>query len=285
VGGGAGTGLRERALPKEVGLIAREIWDLPCEVIEERFVLRPGEGVLSLFAGLIRGPNGGKGVYFTELYTNRDSLSMTTEAPLDVLEACGVPLYDVMAQREQHPYIARLLEGAVLREYQAHMLPRDGIDDPRQLYGSGVLLAGDAGKFMTSGGAGSWPAMASGVAAARTVKRACEKGDFSRQSLAAYLEFLDEEGLLEVQRQARRTWDYRREYRDILDEYPERFFHIAKRYFSDWETEQKTYERSFWGDIYHELVKPVAPRYVRWPMNLAVWINTRRWQRRQRQGQ
>ena len=36
---------------------------------------------------------------------------------------------------------------------------------------------------------------------------------------------------------------------------------------------------SLWGDIYHSLVKPVAPWYVRWPLGLAAWVDTRRWLR------
>ena len=278
-------GLRAAPTPVEVGLIVREVLDLPAGTIEERFVLEPGHGALSLFVGLVNGSNG-KGIYFSELYTNQDALSLTTEVPLDVLAACGVPTYDVLAQRERHPYIARLIRGATLREYQAHLIPRDGIGNPDHLYGNGVLLAGDAGKFMTKGGGGSWPAMASGVAAARTVRAALEKGDFSKRTLALYRDLLDEEGMIEVQREAREAWDYRRERRGILDLYPERLFHIARRYFGGWDTDEEgeSHTHSLWGEVYHSLVKPLAPWYARWLLGLATWIDTLRWRRRQTHG-
>ncbi|MBL7062767.1 MAG: FAD-dependent oxidoreductase [Anaerolineae bacterium] len=275
------SGLRTQPSPTEVSLIIREILDLPAERIEERFVLQPGEGVLSLFIGLVSGPTGDKSMYYTELYTNRDSLSLTAEVPLDVLQACGVPTYDVMAAREHHPYIARLTQGATLREYQAHLIPTGGVADLGRLYGDGVLLTGDAGKFVTKDGVGSWPAMASGVAAARAVKYACEKGDFSRAALAVYRDLLEEEGLVDTQREARQAWDYHKQQREILAQYPDRLFHIARRYFGDWETEQEEHPYSLWGEVYHYLLKPLAPWYVRWPLGLAAWVNTRGWRRQQ----
>jgi len=35
--------------------------------------------------------------------------------------------------------------------------------------------------------------------------------------------------------------------------------------------------------LYYKLVKPLAPWYVRWPLGLAAWLNTRRWRKRQAQ--
>ena len=276
---GEESGLGAPPSPDEVSLIVREILDLPAEQVEERFTLRPGEGVLSLFTGTISGPNGYKGTYYTEMYTNLDSLSLTTEVPLNVLQACGVPNYDVLAARERHPHIARLIQGATLREYQAQLIPWGGVADVGCLYGDGVLLAGDAGKFTTTEGVGSWPAMASGAAAARAVKHACEKGDFSRATLAAYRDLLDEEGLIKTQRQAREEWEERKRQREIVAQRPEHLIRIARRYFEDRmpkETEEE-YPYSLWGEAYHSLVKPLAPWYVRWPLGLVAWIDTIRW--------
>jgi flavin-dependent dehydrogenase len=216
------------------------------------------------------------------MYTNLDSLSLTTEVPLDVLQACGVPNYDVLAARERHPYIARLIQGAALREYQAHLIPWGGVADLDCLYGDGVLLAGDAGKFMTTEGVGSWPAMASGAAAARAVKYACEKGDFSRTALAVYRGFLDEEGMVETQREAREEWEERKRQREIVAQRPDHLLRIARRYFEDWmpEETEKEYPYSLWGEAYHSLVKPLAPWCVRWPLESVVWIDTLRWRRK-----
>jgi electron transfer flavoprotein-quinone oxidoreductase len=271
------SGLRYPPQTAEVSLIVRQVLDLPAEQIEERFALRPGEGVILQFGGLVSGPSGRKHTYYTELYTNRDSLSLTAEVWLEDLQACRVPAYDVLAMRESHPYIARLIQGAKLREYQAHLIPWGGVDDLSCLYGNGVLLVGDAGKFTTKDGVGSWTAMASGAAAARAVKHACEKGDFSKTTLAVYRDFLDEEGLSETQREARQAWKRESWQWRLLTQYPDRLFGIARRYFDDWLAEEAEHSYSPWGEFYHSLIKPVAPWYVRWPLGLATWIDTLRW--------
>jgi flavin-dependent dehydrogenase len=191
-----------------------------------------------------------------------------------------VPSYEVLAARENHPHIARITEGATLREYQAHLIPWGGVQDLGCLYGDGLLLAGDAGKFTTKEGVGSWPAMASGAAAARAVKHACEKGDWSRTTMSVYLELLNEEGLLETQRRAREDWDYLDKRRDVLDQRPDQLVHLARRYFNEWRVPHLPQDRhpySLWGEIYHSLIKPLTPWYVRWPLGLAAWIDTLRW--------
>jgi electron transfer flavoprotein-quinone oxidoreductase len=271
------SGLRARVRPAEVSLIAREVLDLPASVIEERFALRPGEGILNLFIGPVSGADGRQGVYYTELYTNQDSLSLTSEVRLDTLQDCGVSVYEVLAAREHHPYIASLVEGSTLREYEAHLIPWGGVDDLRQLYGDGVLLAGDAGKFTTEDGVGSWPAMASGRAAARMVKHACERGDFSRDALSAYVAYLDEEGLVRTQREARKEWSTETKRRRILDRRPQQIVALARRYFRRWLVEEDDHPYSLWGQAYHTLIKPLVPWYVRWPFGLAFWVDTLHW--------
>jgi electron transfer flavoprotein-quinone oxidoreductase len=273
------SGLRTQLRPAEVSLIAREVLDLPPSVIEERFALRPGEGIINLFIGSVSCADGRPGVYYTELYTNQDSLSLTSEARLNTLRDCGAPAYEIMAARERHPYIARLIEGSTLREYQAHLIPWGGVDDLGQLYGDGVLLAGDAGKFTTEDGVGSWPAMASGKAAASTVKHACERGDFSREGLSAYIGYLDEEGLLDMQRQARREWRSEAKHRRILDRRPEQIVALARRYFQRELAQEDKHPCSLWGQAYRTLIQPWVPWYIRWPLELAVRVDTLRWRR------
>ena len=276
-------GLRDPLAPEEVSLIIREILDLPSEQIEERFTLRPGEGALSAFIGPVTGPDGTRGEYYTELYTNHDSLSMTTEARLYVLRECGVPTYDILAARERHPYIARLIQGTTLREYQAHLIPWGGVSDLSTLYGDGVLLAGDAGKFNTSEGVGSWPSMASGLAAARTAKHALQVGDASRQTLAVYLDYLEEAGLGRVQRESRFAWDEELGRSDIVPELTDRLFGLARRRLEDYGVEEREYPHSLMGEAYYGLLKPVAPWYLRWPLNLIAWADTLAWRRHQAQ--
>jgi electron transfer flavoprotein-quinone oxidoreductase len=274
------SGLRARPEPAEVALIVRQVLDLPAPVIEERFVLRPGEGLINLFIGSVSGRDGREGVYYTELYTNRDSVSLTSEVRLDALQDCGVPAYEALAVRERHPYIAALIEGSSLREYQAHLIPYGGVADLGNLYGDGVLLTGDAGKFTTEDGVGSWPAMSSGRAAARTVKHALGQGDCSRRTLSAYVGYLGKEGLVETQRAARREWTTHAKRRRILDRRPEEVVALARRYFGRWHVEESDFPCSLWGQAYHSLIRPLVPWYVRWPLGLAAWIDTLWWRRR-----
>ncbi|MGD2177433.1 MAG: hypothetical protein PVG71_06370, partial [Anaerolineae bacterium] len=276
------SGLRAGLTPAEVSLIAREVLDLPAPVIEERFALRPGEGILNLFIGLVSGGGGQQGVYYTELYTNQNSLSLTSEVRLDTLQDCGVPGYEAMAARERHPYVARLVAGSTLREYEAHLIPWGGVGDLRNLYADGVLLTGDAGKFTTQDGVGSWPAMASGRAAARTVRLACERGDFSRDALSAYVGYLDEEGLVDTQREARQEWSTNAKRRRILDRHPEQIVALARRYFQRWRAGEDENPYSLCGQAYHTVIKPLVPWYVRGPLDLAAWIETLRWRRQLR---
>ena len=123
--------------------------------------------------------------------------------------------------------------------------------------------------------------MASGAAAAHAVKHACEKGDFSEATLAVYRDFLDEEGLIETQREARQAWEREGWYDEIRHQYPDRLLHVARRYFNRWLMEEAEHPYSPWGDLYHSLIKPVAPWYVRWPLGLATWVDTLRWRRQQ----
>jgi flavin-dependent dehydrogenase len=168
-----------------------------------------------------------------------------------------------------------------LREYEAHLIPWGGVGDLSRLYGAGVLLVGDAGKFTTQQGVGSWPAMASGKAAARAVKHACQRGDFARDTLSAYVGLLDEEGLLATQREAREEWSTRPKRRRVLDRRPEQVVALARRYFQTWRVQQDEQPYSLWGQAYHNLIKSLVPWYLRWPLGLAVWIDTLLWRRQQ----
>jgi electron transfer flavoprotein-quinone oxidoreductase len=274
-------GLMPKLQPAELGLIARQILDLPGEVIEERLILRPGEGALSMFIGQVQGPSGRTGVYYGEIYTNRDSLSMTLDAQLDELVRVGLPVYEALELWERHPHIARLIQGATLREYQAHLIPWGGPPDLACLYGDGVLLAGDAGKVNARLGVGSWPAMASGAAAARTVLYALEKGDFSAVALSSYRDFLAEEGLVELLAEARRGWLEGRDLTFDMAANPDATRRIATRYAEDVGDPASLHDLPLWVDFYQGLVRPSTPPDARSLLDEAASLATRRWRRLQ----
>ena len=274
-------GLMPKLQPDEVGLIARQILDLPPQVIEERLLLQPGEGALSMFTGRVEGPGGRSSVYHGEIYTNHDSLSMTLDAPLDELVRAGVPVYDALDQWARHPYIARLIQGATLREYQAHLIPWGGPPDLDCLYGDGVLLAGDAGKINTLEGVGSWPAMASGVAAARTVRYALDHGDVSAATLSAYRELLAGAGLVEYLAEARRGWRAGRDLVHAMAANPAATRRLATRYGEDVGDPASLYDRPLWVEAYQELARASAARDVRSLLDEAAAHATEQWRRLQ----
>jgi electron transfer flavoprotein-quinone oxidoreductase len=278
------TGLRGQASPSEVWLITREVLDLSAECIEDRFLLQPGEGVTIDFYGDALDLIGREGTYVGFLYTNQDSLSLGVALPLSLFERWQVPGYDLMAALQLHPYIARLIEGATLREYEAHLIPIGGLRDLESVYGDGVLLAGDAGRFNSWDGVGSWPAMASGRAAALAVKQACEKGDSSRATLAVYRDLLEEEGVADVPLESYGVHSYFEQHPEIMAGYPRQAVHLARRVLGEWGTGQEEHEYSPWGEVYHSMVKSLTPWYLRWLLGLVAWVDTVRWRRRQSRG-
>jgi len=83
----------------------------------------------------------------------------------------------------------RLLEGAKIVEYSAHVIPEAGYDGIGKLCGNGILLAGDAAGLALNMGVtvrGMEFAIASGIAAAETIVEARASGNFSEKGLSRY---------------------------------------------------------------------------------------------------
>jgi electron transfer flavoprotein-quinone oxidoreductase len=89
--------------------------------------------------------------------------------------------------------VAKVIEGGRLVEYSAHLIPIAGINMMPKLYSDGFLVAGDAAAFVVGTGLvleGANFAVASAIAAAETVIKAKEKGDYSADFLSYYHELL-----------------------------------------------------------------------------------------------
>jgi len=189
-------GLREEFSSEKLSVAAKELLVLPAKTIEERFGLKRNEGMASLFIGSFTEGVPGGGF----LYTNKTSLSLGIVARLKVLEEKKISIAELLESFKKHPYIKELIKDAVLREYSGHMLPEAGLGMVPKLYGDGILLAGDAAALLNSTGItveGMNFAVASGFAAAETVKKARDRGDYSRKSLAHYQTLLDESFVLQ----------------------------------------------------------------------------------------
>ena len=149
-------------------------------------------------------------MYFSAtLYTNTDSVSLAVFARLDELKRKKIKLHEQFEMLKQHPYIDNLSKGATLREYEAHLLPDGGRVKPKNLYGNGVLLCGEAGGITdTITGMGIPTCMLSGMMAAETIEDAVKKKDFSKRTLKNYLKYLDSTALIDMVHESRKASDY-----------------------------------------------------------------------------
>ncbi|TAK36407.1 MAG: FAD-dependent oxidoreductase [Chloroflexota bacterium] len=197
-------GLRRELDPSHVNLGIKEVIQLPQRTIEERFNLAGNEGVANEFVGGLEGNvHGGAFVY-----TNKDSLSVGIVAQLPSLKQEKSRIYDLLEGFKSHPMIQGLVKDGVIKEYSAHLVPEAGLHMMPQLYTDGMLVVGDAAGFVLATGLyleGVNYAMASGMAAARTVQEAVARRDFGKASLARYTALLEENGVLTDLRQFKRA--------------------------------------------------------------------------------
>jgi len=224
-------GLRGEISPRDVKQGVKEVIQLPRETIEQRFNLSGDEGIAWEFIGsCTRGLPGG-----AFIYTNKESLSVGIVVQLSALAEKEIKANDLLDEFKEHPAVVNFLDGGRLVEYSAHLIPASGIDMMPVLYTDGFLIAGDAAAFVVGTGLileGANFAVASGVAAAETVRRAKERGDFSAKSLSCYQELLEQSFVLKdlkTFRKAPRFLDNPR----IYSSYPELACDLAERIFTN----------------------------------------------------
>jgi len=223
-------GLRGEFKPQDVKQGVKEVTALPRDTIEQRFNLSGDEGIAwELIGSCTRGlPGGGF------IYANKDSLSVGIVVQLNALAEKQVKANDLLEDFKRHPAVASLLDGGKLVEYSAHLIPVSGINMMPRLYTDGFLAAGDAAAFVVGTGLileGANFAVASGVAAAETVMRAKQKGDFSARSLAYYQELLEQNFVLKDLKTFSKAPRFLENPR-IYTTYPELACNLAERLFT-----------------------------------------------------
>lgn len=188
-------GLRKDFRSSDFSVAAKEVLSLPPQVIEERFDLAGNEGLAHLFLGTCtQGLEGG-----AFLYTNKSSLSIGVVGKLSALQERKISIADLVDGFKSIPCIQSAVKDATLKEYSGHLIPEGGIRATPQLYGNGVLVAGDAAGFVCATGLtlqGMDFAISSGFMAAEAVKLAKQRGDFSKRGLACYRELLEKNSVL-----------------------------------------------------------------------------------------
>ncbi|MCD6568182.1 MAG: FAD-dependent oxidoreductase [Dehalococcoidia bacterium] len=222
-------GLQTELSPEDMKQGVKEVIELPREVIEQRFNLSGREGMAWEFAGSCTQGLPGGGF----IYTNQDSISIGIVAQLNALVKRKIQANDLLEGFKSHPEVARLIEGGKLVEYSGHLIPVSGINMMPELYRDGFLVAGDAAALVLGTGLileGANFAVASGIAAAETVIKAKEKGDFSRESLSTYQKLLEESYVLKDLKTFKKAPHFL-ENPHIYNLYPELACDLARRIF------------------------------------------------------
>jgi electron transfer flavoprotein-quinone oxidoreductase len=172
----------------------KALFRLPEKEINERFGLIRRQGATHEFLGCTEGIRGGGFIY-----TQIETLSIGLVFHLDSLREKGIAPYDLFTRFLGREQLRKLVKGARMIEYSAHVLPEGGYEGVPQLYTNGLLLAGDAAGLCYTNGfnqEGMNLAITSGYLAAETVIDAHEKGDFAARQLGKYEERLRESFVL-----------------------------------------------------------------------------------------
>ncbi|MGZ6220866.1 MAG: FAD-dependent oxidoreductase [Syntrophales bacterium] len=199
-------GLRSPAGPGNFALGIKEVITLDSRVINERFNLEGNEGAARLFVGEVtRGKFGGG-----FLYTNKDSVSLGIVVGIEDAAADGLSseVPTLMDAFKKRPEIAPLISEGSTVEYSAHIIPEGGYKAISNLYGNGILVAGDAAGLALNIGftvRGMEFALASGYFAAQTVMKAKEAGNYDASTLSMYKRLLEDSFVLKDLRNFRET--------------------------------------------------------------------------------
>ncbi len=199
-------GLRLPVSPGDFALGIKEVIALDSGVINERFNLEGDEGAAHLFVGEVTQGKFGGGF----LYTNRESVSLGIVVGISDAAAVTLPVEvpALMGAFKRRPEIAPLIKGGATVEYSAHVIPEGGFKALGNLYGNGILVAGDAAGLALNIGfsvRGMEFALASGHFAAQTVMKAKEAGNYDALTLSMYKRLLEDSFVLKDLRSFQET--------------------------------------------------------------------------------
>ncbi len=254
-------GLLTSPEPHELALGIKALFRLREEEINERFGLVRDQGCSQEFIGCTEGIRGGGFIY-----TQAQTLSTGLVLHLDSLKKFGVVPYDLFEKFLACDPVRKLLKGARLMEYSAHLIPEGGYRAVPKLYSNGVLLGGDAAGLCYTNGLnleGMNLAMASGFHAAETVLDAFQKNDFSAKQLGQYQSRLEDSFVLRDMKTYERSMDFMRNDR-LFSVYPKLVSAVMERIFQADGKPRKSIGRIGWeaakdtlplGDLLIDLLK------------------------------
>ncbi|MET1101450.1 MAG: FAD-dependent oxidoreductase [Pyrodictiaceae archaeon] len=177
-------GLVEKAKPDQVALGVKEVIKIGEDKLEERFGLRPGEGMAWLMVGEVVDylPGG------AFIYTNKDSISLGIVVHLGhAMGEAKQPIYTLVEKLRLHPLLRHLWADGDIMEYSAHITIEAGYKYmPHKLATNGLVVVGDAAGLLLDTGLtfrGVDYAVYSGALAAEAIVKARDEGRFDEQTL------------------------------------------------------------------------------------------------------
>jgi electron transfer flavoprotein-quinone oxidoreductase len=236
-------GLAKSPEPHTLALGVKALFRLKEEEINERFGLVRDQGCSQEFIGCTKGVRGGGFIY-----TQTQSLSAGLVLHLDSLKKSGFAPYDLFEEFVAFDPVRKLLKGARLVEYSAHLIPEGGYRQVPRLFADGMLLAGDAAGLCYTNGLnleGMNLAMTSGFHAAETVLDAFQKSDFSAKQLAQYQSRLQDSFVLRDMKTNEKSMDFMRNDR-LFSAYPKLVSTIMEHIFQADGKPRKTIGRIGW---------------------------------------
>jgi electron transfer flavoprotein-quinone oxidoreductase len=215
---GQRAGLRTDIKLEHAALAVKETLFLSKEIIDERFGVTDGQGVVIEIAGRIT--HGMVGTGF--LYTNKDSIAIGIGCMLGDLSKRAIAPYQLLEGMKRHPMVKPLIAGAEMKEYAAHLIPEGGYKAVPKLYGGGWMMVGDsAGLVNGVHREGSNLAMTSGRLAAQTLIELKARGaKFDAKGLAAYKAKLDDSFVMKDMKKYADVPDFMHGNPHVLGEYP-----------------------------------------------------------------
>jgi electron transfer flavoprotein-quinone oxidoreductase len=260
-------GLRKPYARRQVSLGMKEIIELPRSVIEERFGVSGNEGVeLKYIAG-----DATKGIWGGgNIYTNLESLSLVTWLAVDPLVKSGLKAPEIFEQFKEHPFVRKYIKDGRTVEYQAHLAPDGGYDATPQYFTDGLMIAGDAARFLNASihYEGTNFAMASGEAAAKTFLEARKNKDYSAKSLSLYDRLLNESFVMKDLKRYRKMNLFAEKNPEFFGSYFDVITQAAVDFFTVKEMPKRTQEWQMIKDFRKNLRRATGSRF---PLLSFIW--------------
>ena len=244
---GQRAGLRKDIKPEHSALAVKETLFLPKEVIEQRFGVDDGQGVVIEIAGRIT--HGMVGTGF--LYTNRDSLAIGIGCMVGDLREQSITPYQLLEGMKRHPAVRPLIVGSEMKEYAAHLIAEGGYKALPKLFGEGWMMVGDsAGLINGVHREGSNLAMTSGRLAAETLIQLKAKGaSFSAANLSAYKAALDDSYVMKDMKKYAEVPDFMHSNPQMLGAYPSLLNRAAREMLTVDGVDKRTKQKRILADV------------------------------------